>query len=262
MSRSASPPLVVITGAGGTIGSVLRDSLDDSLFTLRLVDRRTLQPRSAKEDIRELDLRDLHATQDALAHADAVVHLAARPDEASFDEILQDNVVPTFNVYEASRRSGVRRIVFASSVHVSGYRPWGQRTTPSDPLRPDTFYALSKVYGEHLGQMYADRYGMEVVNLRVVGFATEPDDPAFLWGWLSPGDTVRLFTAALTAPLHAPVTCYGISRNQRRFYSEDGWRELGYEPRDDAELFASRWPDAVPPRLQGMEFADPGYTGK
>jgi hypothetical protein len=116
-------------------------------------------------------------------------------------------------------------------------------------------------HGEGLGSLYADRYGLEVVNLRIVGFSLEPTEPAHMWGWLSPGDTVRLVTAALTAPSVHVVTCYGLSRNTRRFYTDDGWAELGYDPQDDAEQYADRWPDAAPPALQGMNFTDPNYAG-
>jgi uronate dehydrogenase len=248
---------VAITGAAGRIGSTLRAGLDPDQFGLRLLDSVPVDGG----DARVVDLRDGEATVSALDGVDAVVHLAAWPDEASFAEIHERNVITTYNVYEAARRTGVRRVVFASSVHVSGFLPWGRSTSPADPPRPDTFYGLGKLWGEALGGMYADRYGVEVVNLRIVGFAEEPDRPAYLWGWLSPGDTVRLVTAALMAPGIGVVTCYGISRNRRRFYTEDGWAALGYAPLDDAERFAGRWPDAEPPALQGMEFTAPGYQG-
>ncbi|MBM7785302.1 NAD-dependent epimerase/dehydratase family protein [Tenggerimyces flavus] len=252
---------VAITGAAGGIGTTVRSGLDRSRFSLRLLDQVAPADPDPRDEVRVFDLRSLPATRRALRGVDAVLHLAAYADEKSFEEIHQSNVVTTYSVYEAARLEGVRRVVFASSVHVTGFYPWGRMTSPADRPRPDTFYALSKVYGENLGSMYADRYGISVVNLRIIGFAVEPDDPAFLWGWLSPGDTVRLATAALTAPDIRFVTLYGVSRNQRRFYTEDGWSEIGYAPLDDAEQFASRWPDATPHPLAGMGFTDPDYTG-
>lgn len=251
--------IVAITGAAGGIGSVLRAGLAQQGFRIRAVDIAAFSDPSA--EVRLADLRDPAATNQALQGVDAIVHLAARPAEATFEEIQASNVLTTYNVYEAARHLGIKRVVFASSVHVTGFYPWGRTTAPSDPPRPDTYYALSKLYGEGLGSMYADRYGLEVVNLRIVGFAAEPTEPAFLWGWLSPGDTVRLVTAALTAPEVHVVTCYGVSRNTRKFYTGDGWEELGYVPQDDAEQFAFRWPDAEPPALQGMTFTNPDYTG-
>lgn len=253
--------LVAITGAAGGIGSVLRAGLSRADFRVRALDIVPVAGCSTDDDIRLVDLRDAVATQEALRGVDAVVHLAACAAEAAFAEIHQSNVLTTYNVYEAARHLGINRVVFASSVHVSGFYPWARPTSPSDPPRPDTYYALSKLYGEGLGSMYADRYGLEVVNLRIVGFSPDPTEPAFLWGWLSPDDTVRLVTAALTADSVHVVTCYGLSRNTRRFYTDDGWAQLGYDPQDDAEQFAYRWPDAAAPALQGMTFTDPNYTG-
>jgi uronate dehydrogenase len=253
--------LVAVTGAAGAIGSVVCAGLDRGQFRLRLLDVAAPRLTGPADDVRLVDLRDAAATRQALDGVAAVVHLAARPDEGSFAEIHDRNVLTTYNVYEAARQVGVRRVVFASSVHVAGFTAWGRRCAPTDPPRPDTHYALSKLYGEALGSMYADRYGIEVVNLRIGGFAHDPDQPAFLWGWLSPADTVRLVTAALTAPALRCVTCYGVSNNTRRFHTDDGWDEIGYQPRDDAEQYAHRWPRAVPPALQGMEFTDPSYTG-
>jgi len=255
------PITVAITGGAGEIGSALRVGLAREDFRIRAIDVVPITDGATEDDARLVDLRDASATQSTLQGSDAIVHLAAHPAEATFEEIHQSNVLTTYNVYEAARHLGIKRIVFASTVHVSGFYPWGRSTSPSDAPRPDTHYALSKLYGEGLGSMYADRYGLEIVNLRLVGFSLEPTEPAHLWGWLSPGDAVRLVTAALTAPSVHIVTCYGLSRNTRRFYTDDGWAELGYDPQDDAEQFAHWWPDAAPPELQGMTFTDPNYFG-
>jgi uronate dehydrogenase len=255
------PITVAITGAAGRIGSAVRAGLAREDFRVRAIDVVPIDDAAPGDEVQLTDLQDAAAAREALQGADAVVHLAAHPAEATFEEIYQRNLLTTYHVYEAARQLGIKRVVFASSVHVSGFYPWGRITSPSDPPRPDTHYALSKLYGEGLGSMYADRYGLEVVNLRIVGFSLEPSEPAHLWGWLSPGDMVRLVTAALTAPTVHIVTCYGVSRNTRRFYTDDGWTELGYSPQDDAEKFAYRWPDAAPPALQGMTFTDPNYIG-
>jgi uronate dehydrogenase len=262
MPAAPEPPVldVAITGAAGRIGTALRRGLDPGRFRLRLVDLRPVAAPAPGHEVRTADLRDPDAALEALTGVDAVVHLAARPDEAGFAEIHERNVVPAYNVYEAARRAGVRRVVFASSIHVTGFAPWGAATGPLDPPRPDTFYGLSKLYGEALGRLYADRHGIEVVNLRLGGFGDEPLAPPYLWFWLSPGDAVRLATAALTAPGITFTTCYGVSRNRRGFHSREGWDELGYDPEDDAERFAGRWPGATPPPLQGAEFTDPGYA--
>jgi uronate dehydrogenase len=224
------PITVAITGGAGQIGSAVRAGLAREDFRIRAIDVVPMTDGATEDDARVVDLRDASATESALQASDAIVHLAAHPAEATFEEIHRSNVLTTYNVYEAARHLGIKRVVFASTVHVSGFYSWGRITSPSDPPRPDTYYALSKLYGEGLGSMYADRYGLEVVNLRIVAFSLEPTEPAHLWGWLSPADAVRLVAAALTAPAVHIVTCYGLSRNTRRFYTDDGWGELRLRP--------------------------------
>jgi uronate dehydrogenase len=252
---------IAITGAAGRIGTTLRAGLRDR--ALRLLDVRPVAEPRDNEEVRLVDLRDLDATREAFQGVDAVVHLAARADEAPFDRILDDNIVATQRVFEAARQESVRRVVFASTVHVSGFRPWDEWTGPADPPRPDTHYAVSKIFGEALGRLYADKHGLEVVCLRLGAFLREPLGPAFLAGWLSPGDAVRLFRAALDAHDVRYLVCYGLSANTRAFWSRDGWAALGYAPADDSEAFAGRWTDLTAdlPAYQGMEFTAPDYGG-
>jgi uronate dehydrogenase len=124
-------------------------------------------------------------------------------------------------------------------------------------VRPDTFYGASKVAGEALGRLYADKHGLEVVAIRVVGFANEPLDAGFIWGWLSPRDCVQLFRRSLEAEGVSYLCLYGRSRNARARWATDGWDTIGYEPEDDAEVFADRYDLSEPPYpYQGMRFPD------
>ncbi|MET0843564.1 MAG: NAD(P)-dependent oxidoreductase, partial [Mycetocola sp.] len=136
------PITVAITGGAGQIGSALRAGLAREEFCIRGIDVVPITDRATEDDARLVDLRDASATQSALQGSDAIVHLAAHPTEATFEEIHQSNVLTTYNDL------GIKRVVFASSVHVSGFYPWGRSTSPSDAPRPDTHYALSKLYGE------------------------------------------------------------------------------------------------------------------
>jgi uronate dehydrogenase len=184
-----------------------------------------------------------------------VIHLAAIPTEAPFEDVLDVNIRGTHHVFEAARRAGVPRVVFASSAHVTGFYPWEAVVGPEDSVRPDTFYGASKVAGEALGRLYADKFGLEVIAIRIVGFAPEPRDPGYLWGWLSPGDCVQLFRRAIEAEGVSYLCLYGVSANTRARWRTDGRDVLGYRPEDDAEKFANRFePSERPYPLQGMRF--------
>jgi uronate dehydrogenase len=254
---------VLITGAGGNIGRVLRAGLRGHYPLLRLVDLAPQQAAEPGEEVVALDLNDRTATEEAMEGVDAVVHLAAIPDEAGFDEILEGNITTTYSVFEAAWRAGVRRVVFASSNHVTGFYPRGRIVGPDDPVRPDTFYGVSKVFGEALGRLYADKYGLEVVCLRIGSFAERPSTPRQLSIWLSPRDCVQLVRRSLDAPAVGFTVVYGVSANTRGWWKDDAAARLGYRPEDDAEEFAAEVEEpapAAPPRpadlLQGGSFVE------
>jgi uronate dehydrogenase len=253
----------VITGAAGRIGSVLRSGLLDLADELRLVDIRPIEPEDEREETVAADLGDLDAALAALRAADAVIHLAGIPAEDSFERLLHANFVATYNLFEAARRQGVRRVVFASSNHATGMYPAGKRVGPEDPVRPDTLYGVSKVFGESVGRLYVDKHGLEVVCLRIGSFRERPLAWRELWTWLSPGDAVALFRASLLAPGVGFTIAYGTSANSRSWWDGASARSLGYEPQDDAERFASDLSEGHDPdrpeERQGGPFADPRY---
>jgi uronate dehydrogenase len=251
---------LVITGAAGRIGSVLRPGLRDVAHELRLVDRAEIEGQGGREEVVRADLTDFQAAHAALRGADAVIHLAGIPAEDSFARLLQANFVATYNVFEAGRRHGVRRIVFASSNHATGMYPVGQRVGPDDPVRPDTIYGVSKVFGESLGRLYVDKHGLEVVCLRIGSFRERPETWRELWTWLSHRDAVALFRASVLARDVGFTTAYGISANTRGWWDQSSARRLGYEPQDDAERFLPDLAEVAEPgdRFQGGPCAEPG----
>lgn len=258
--------LIVITGAAGRIGRVLAAGLARPGRTLRLLDvvpPPTVPPGSEASVV---DVSDLAATIEALRGADAVVHMAGIPDEAPFPEVLAGNVTTTWSVLEAARVNGVRRVVLASSNHAAGMYPRTHRTSPDDPVRPDGFYGVTKVATEALGRLYVEKHGLQVACLRIGSFEERPRNDRHLATWLSHGDTVRLCEAALTAPGLTYRTVYGTSRNTRRFWSDEGWAELGYQPVDNGEQFVGTVPP--PPTelraadlLQGGDMVEVDYAG-
>jgi uronate dehydrogenase len=133
-------------------------------------------------------------------------------------------------------------VVLASSNHATGFtpRPASGLLREDDGLaRPDTFYGVSKVAMEALGALYADRYGLDVVCLRIGTAAPEPLTTRHLSTWLSPRDQVSLVDAALRAPSPGFAVVWGVSANTRGWWDLTAARALGYEPADDAEAYAA-----------------------
>ncbi|WP_327119832.1 NAD(P)-dependent oxidoreductase [Streptomyces sp. NBC_01341] len=235
-----APRTVLLTGAAGGLGTLMRGLLPAYGYDLRLLD---LAPIQGEPDAVTADLGDKDALREAVRGVDAVIHLAGISLESSFDKILRANIEGTYNLYEAAREEGVRRIVFASSNHAVGYTP---RPVPGDPLipvgtprRPDTFYGLSKSFGEDLAQYYWDKHGLETVSVRIGSCFMEPTSVRMLSVWMSPGDGARLFHAALTAEDVRHTVVYGSSANTRLWWDLSTARALGYDPQDDSEQYAA-----------------------
>ena len=258
---------VLLTGAAGRIGSSLRPGLcaHDGLRELRLSDIEPLAPEHPAETVAPADVRDADAVLRAVDGVDAIVHLGGVPGEADLATLAGPNVHGTFHVLDAARRAGARRVVLASSNHVTGFEPTTRRLAGHEPPRPDSLYGATKAFGEALGRLYADKFGLEVVCLRIGTFAERPLEPRHLSTWLSPADALRLIGACLTAP--SPLgfrVVYGASANTRGWWDLGPARELGYAPQDDAEAFAdtlARAGEDLGAGPQGGEFAEPGHGG-
>jgi uronate dehydrogenase len=231
---------VLITGAAGTLGRILRQGLQGRFRALRLLDVASLGAPGPGEELVTADVRDRTAVTAAMANVDAAVHLAGIPHEDTFDRILQTNVVGTYNVFEAAHRQGCARVVFASSLHVTGFYDAAERIGPEEPVRPDSFYGVSKACGENLGRLYADKHRLEVVCVRIGTFADQPTTPRHLSTWLSPRDAVELFYRCLVAPDVGFTVVYGTSANRRGWWDPGPVERLGYRPIDDAEQWASK----------------------
>jgi uronate dehydrogenase len=232
---------VLITGAAGRIGTWLRGGLPERGWAVRCLDVVPVTDVRPGEEQLVADVTDLAAMVDGTEGASAVVHLAGIAGESTWPAISHANIEGTYCALEAARRSGVPRVVLASSNHATGYtpRPDGGLLTEADaPPRPDTYYGVSKVAMEALGSLYVDRYGLDVVCLRIGSAFAEPTTTRQLATWLSPADTVSLVDAALTAPSPGFSVVWGVSDNTRRWWDLSAARALGYEPADDAEVYA------------------------
>jgi uronate dehydrogenase len=229
---------VLITGAAGRIGTILREGLRSRFDELRLLDISALGSVQPGEELVTADVRDLSAMVEAMEGVDAVGHLAGISHEDSFERILETNIVGTYHLFEAARRQGCSRVVLASSLHVTGFYEAGDHVGPDVPLRPDSFYGVGKAFAENLGRLYADKHGVEVVCLRVGTVADRPTTPRHLSTWLSPRDAVELFYCALTAPDVGYTVAYGASANKRGWWDLSSAERLGYRPVDNAEQWA------------------------
>ncbi len=239
---------VLITGSAGTIGRHLRRTLRRDGRHLVLVDVAEQAGLEAGEDaeIVTASFTDAGAIREACAGVDAVIHLGGLSTAGySFDDYLAVNVEGTRQVLEAAREHGVTRVVYASSHHAVGFHPNTPGSVVPDYLaaRPDSYYGVSKVAGEALASLYHDRYGLDVICVRIGSYREVPTDQRTLWNWLSPGDCTRLFEATLRARAPGFRIVWGVSANTRRIASLDEARLIGYEPEDDAEDYL----DAVSP---------------
>jgi uronate dehydrogenase len=254
---------VLITGAAGSIGRALRTGLRGHYPVLRLLDVAPQKAAEPGEEVITLDLNDRVAAEAAMKDVDIVIHLAAISREAGFEEILAGNITTIYSVFEGARRAGVRRVVFASSHHVTGFYPRGEAVGPDDPVRPDSLYGVSKVFGEALGRLYAEKYGLQVVCLRIGSFSERPTRPRQLSTWLSPRDCLQLVRCCLDAPAVGFMIVYGVSANTRSWWKDEAAARLGYRPQDNAEEFAGHVeepppgaPSKLADRLQGGSFVE------
>jgi len=250
---------LLITGAAGAIGSCLREGLRPQVGELVLTDALALEPTD-RERFVQANLADRDAVMRVADGVDAVIHLGAIPTEASFDDLLGPNLVGTFNVFDAARLGGARRIVFASSNHATGFYPVEQRLTGQEAPRPDTLYGVTKAYGEALGSLYADKFGLDVICIRIGSFGERPRQVRELATWLSLEDAARLFAACLSAPPVGFRVIYGASANTRLNWDLSPARELGYEPQDDAERFVAEL-GGDPHPLHGGSYTDRDIGG-
>ncbi len=233
-------PRVLVTGAAGRIGEAIVPYLRRD-YALRLMFHRKRGATESDDETAIADIASLPEVEAACKGVKAIVHLAADPtNRAPWESVLDANIVGTYNVFEAARRAGVEKVVFASTNHVSGwYEHEGIYTTPDMPVRPDSLYGASKAFGEALGRYYSDAFGLHVVCLRIGSFLPKPTSVRALSTWLSYRDCAQLVLRGLQANLRFGVF-YGISKNRRRYWDiSSAEAVLGFQPEDDAEEFAA-----------------------
>ena len=262
---------IVLTGASGRLGGYLRAPLAAKCDELVSTDLAPLPtPLHKGEAFVQADLADYAKMAEIIAGADMVVHFGGHPDEKPFDEILHANIVGCYNIWQAAHAAGVRRIVYASSIHAVGLHPKTKALNVDTLHRPDSFYGLAKCFAEDMAKLYWDKKGLEAVCLRILSCAQVTNARA-LGSWLSYDDLIHLVERAVDTPVTGFAVIYGVSDNDRAPVDNSGASFLGYRPRDNAEQFAPEilaatpTPDARDPdqMMHGGPFAttDLGESG-
>jgi len=229
---------ILITGAAGGIGSGLRRTLAGVYPHLRLSDLQPMAPAGPGEACIPADIADLAAVEALCDGIDGIIHLGGISGEASWERILEANIVGTRNVLEAARRQGVRRVIMATSNHAVGFYRRDQTINHEVPVRPDSRYGLSKAFGEAIGALYADRHGLGVLCVRIGNYGDAPIDKRRLSIWISPRDLTQLMRIGLEHPdIHYEIV-YGVSDNARSWYDNSNAHRLGYRPEDRSEPLA------------------------
>ena len=257
---------LLLTGASGGLGRVLRSHLRTLCETLRISDLRTPESGDAGEELVACDVGDRASVSELCRDVDAIVHFGGVSVEDAFDNILHANLLGTFNVYEAARKRGIRRIVYASSSQVTGFYPTSEIVDASMPVRPSSLYGLSKSFGENLSRLFYDRYGIETVCLRIAMCFPEPMTHRMLRSYLSYDDLKSLVERALVTPDVGHAIVYGVSNNRDSLWRNPDAAKIGWAPKDDSEAFRARVeastpvpdPDDVQNRFHGGRFTQDG----
>jgi uronate dehydrogenase len=260
---------VLITGAAGDVGTRLRRLLKRVYPELRSSDIKVPADLAAGENFVQADLAKLDEVERAVAGVEGIIHLGGFSVEGPWETILNSNIVGTYNLFEAARRQGVERIVFASSNHAVGFYPRAQKIATDVTLRPDSRYGVSKAFGEALAAMYADKHGLRVLCLRIGNVGDQPLDVRRLSIWLKPEDLVQLVRIGLEHPDLRFEVFYGASMNERAWWDNSRAYGYGYRPSGRGEDFkaaafaaqAKLAPDPIGDYFQGGPFCSAEFSG-
>ena len=261
---------VLLLGAAGGIGSAIREGLAGRYGLMRLADIAPMTPARQGEETVHADLLEIPSLVAAMVGIDTVVHMAGvpvEPETNAWAQVLPANIVGVHNLFEAARLADVKRVLFASSHHAAGFHRRDTPTAQTLVPRPDSYYGVSKVFGEAMGRMYADKFGLQVLSLRIGAYRDRPSDPRQLSVWISPRDMVELVRCGIEAPDFGYATVYGVSANTRNFWDNSAASFLGYEPADNAEdwaeeVLAGAPEDPIAAPFQGGWYCAKGFLGE
>lgn len=260
---------VLLTGASGNLGRMLARELAAAGWSLAMTDIAPFpdaMPPNAR--FTKADLGDGMTILKLAEGCQAILHFGGIATENTFEAVLGPNIRGLYHVYEAARRERAR-LLFASSNHAIGFheRPNNtqQRLDAECAFRPDTFYGLSKAYGELMGRLYWDKHGVENLNVRIGSSFPEPVDARMLSTWLAYPDLARLVQKFLEAPRIGHAVVWGASDNPASYWAKDHRDRIGWQPEDSAERYRDKVGgtlsgDPVQERYQGGSYTRMDYT--
>jgi len=269
---------VLITGAAGLCGSIVSNGLIKLGYKISSCDIKTSPSPAAKalkiplsKKIKKIDLRNINKVLKITKGIDAVIHFGGiprhKPHEDVYKNIIDHNIVGTYNVFEACRINKIKRIIFASSAHIMGYHNRKKKLDEKSAFRPDSHYAVSKCFGESLSRLYSDKYNIKILNIRIGSALPKPTDMRFLSTWISFRDLVHLVDIGLKSKKLYCSSVYGISKNKRAWWNNKEAYRLGYKPKDNAEKFSkdkltkNEFKDKIALKLHGGVFTTDGFVG-
>lgn len=260
---------VLLTGASGNLGRMLAAELSARGHSLVLTDIKPFpDPLPAGARFTTVDLGDGLAMMRIAEGCQAILHFGGVSVDRPFEEVLDPNIRGLYHIYEAARREGAR-VLFASSNHSIGFheRPSGNaaKLDADCAFRPDSFYGLSKAYGELMGRLYWDKHGVENLNVRIGSCFPEPVDARMLSTWLSFADLARLCADFIAAPKVGHAVIWGASDNPATYWGADHRDRIGWQPQDSAEAFREQVggkvsDNPVTERYQGGAYCASDYS--
>lgn len=255
---------ILFTGANGKVAKQVRPHLAGICDELRLVDINRPEPILGNETVHVADLNDANALERLLTGVDAIIHFAGYPREASWPVLMEANILAVARLWEAAVAAGVKRILYASSNHATGYYPRSEKIGHQALPRPDSRYGVTKVFMEALASMHADKSGLRAMGIRIGYCGDEPKDARMLSHWVHPEDLASLVKVGLAAEYHNEIV-YGVSANSATWYDNERAAMLGYLPRHSADRFtgalaAVRTDNVIAEMYQGGDFAADGHA--
>jgi uronate dehydrogenase len=260
---------ILLTGATGLVGTDLRPYLSETYDEILLTSRSPVADLRSNERHEAGDIADSGFVASLVEQVDGIIHLAgAVGPDYTFEEVMGPNVVGTYNVLNSARNLGVRQIIYASSHHAVGFLPRGAVIDSRTQPRADSFYGVSKAFGEVLASYFSDKFALNIMAVRIGYVGEQAVDERRMHTWCSPRDLAQLIHLGLSNTKLGYRLVYGVSDNPGGFFDNSEAENLGYRPRDNSLNFladpklrdAEPDPNSAEDRFVGGYFASRGMS--